>query len=151
MSLWYSKKWKFFKFFFSNVYIKIMIENEIYCYINGFLKLNIGKKTSYIIGNKKFFGKICILNLRNKRKSIFARVIIRYYGWKKITNETGKNIIKSTYRWKNRAKFRKCGTKGKSAHFRILGVPSIRVVAKRKWYSLSYTFSLKSVFSFQLM
>ena len=54
-----------------------MIENEIYCYVNGFLKWNISKKTSYIIGNKKFSGKICILNLRNKRKSIFARIFIR--------------------------------------------------------------------------
>ena len=26
------------------------------------------KKTSYIVGNNKFKGKICILNLRNKRK-----------------------------------------------------------------------------------
>ena len=33
-----------------------MIENEIYCYVNGFLKWNIGKKTSQIVGNKKFFG-----------------------------------------------------------------------------------------------
>ena len=30
--------------------------------------LNISKKTSYIAGNKKFSEKICILNLRNKRK-----------------------------------------------------------------------------------
>ena len=71
-------KEKFFKFFSNDVQIRIMIENEIYCYVNGFLKWNISKKTSYVIGNKKlFFGKICILNLRNKRKSIFARVIIR--------------------------------------------------------------------------
>ena len=47
-----------------------MIENEFYCYVNGFLKWNISKKTSYIVGNKKFFGKICILNLRNETKSI---------------------------------------------------------------------------------
>ena len=40
-----------------------MIENEIYCYINGFLKWNISKKTSYIVRNKNFFGKICIFNL----------------------------------------------------------------------------------------
>ena len=38
---------------------------------------NISKKTSHIVGNEKLFGKIYILNLRNKRKSIFARVIIR--------------------------------------------------------------------------
>ena len=72
-----SKKEKFFKFFFSDVQIRIIIENKIYCYINGFLQWNISKKTSYIVGDKEFFGKICILNLRNKRKSIFARVIIR--------------------------------------------------------------------------
>ena len=47
-----------------------MIENEIYCYINGFLKQNISKKISYIVGNKKFFGKIGVLYLRNKRKSV---------------------------------------------------------------------------------
>ena len=55
-----------------------MIENKIYYYVNSFLKRNIIKKTSYIGRNKKFSGKICILNFRNKRKSIFARVIIRY-------------------------------------------------------------------------
>ena len=47
-----------------------MIENEIYCYFNGFLKWNIDKKTSYIVGNKTFFGKICILNLRKNRKNV---------------------------------------------------------------------------------
>ena len=55
-----------------------MIENEIYCEINGFLKENIIKKTSYIEGNKKFTEKICVLNLRNKTNSIFAGVIIRF-------------------------------------------------------------------------
>ena len=65
------------KVFFCDVQTRIMIENEIYYYINGFLKWNIGKKTSCIIGNKKFSGKICILNLRNKRKSTFARVITK--------------------------------------------------------------------------
>ena len=44
-------------------------ENEIYSYNNVFLKWNISKKTSYIVRNKKFFRKICILDLRNKRKS----------------------------------------------------------------------------------
>ena len=33
-----------------------------------------------IVGNKKFSGKICILNLRNKRKGIFAERIVCYYG-----------------------------------------------------------------------
>ena len=37
---------KLSKLFFSDVQIRIMIENEIYCYINGFLKWNISKKTS---------------------------------------------------------------------------------------------------------
>ena len=50
-----------------------MIENEIYCYVNDFLKWNISKKISYIIGNN-FFAKICIRNLRNKREGIFARI-----------------------------------------------------------------------------
>ena len=54
-----------------------MIEKEIYCYANGFLKWDISKETSYIAENKKFFGKVCILKLKDKRKSIFARVIIR--------------------------------------------------------------------------
>ena len=54
-----------------------MIENEIHCYVNGFLKWKISKKTTYIVGNKKVARKICVLNLRNKRKSIFSRVIIQ--------------------------------------------------------------------------
>ena len=54
-----------------------MIENEIYRYVNGFLKWNISKKPSHIVGNKKCFGKICIHNFRDKRKSIFVRVLIR--------------------------------------------------------------------------
>ena len=93
-----------------------MIENEIYCYVNGLWKSGILVKTiSCIVGNKNFFGKICIVNLRNKRKSIFSRVIIR---WEKITTETGKIIIESTYRWNNRTKFRKWITKGEFVHFR---------------------------------
>ena len=76
------------------------------------------KRPSYIVGNKKFTRKICVLNLRNKRKTIFAGVIIRYYKWKKITKETSQIIIKSTYRWNNWTKFRKCITRGKHVHFR---------------------------------
>ena len=30
-----------------------MIENEIYCYVNGFLKWNVSKKVSYILKNKQ--------------------------------------------------------------------------------------------------
>ena len=51
-----------------------MIANKIYCYINGFLRWNISKTTSYIGGNKKFTRKVCTIDLRNKRKSNFARV-----------------------------------------------------------------------------
>ena len=55
-------------FFSSDVYIRVMIENEIYSYVNDFLKWNISKKSSYIVRNKKISGKICILNLRKKKK-----------------------------------------------------------------------------------
>ena len=118
MSLWYRKKEKFFKFYFSDVWIKIMIKNDIYCYINGFLKWNISKKTSYIVRNKEVSREICILNLRNKRKRIFGRIIIRNSRWKKITKETGKIIIKSTYRSNNWTKFREWITKREFVHFR---------------------------------
>ena len=61
---------------------------------------------------------IGILNLRKKRKSIFARVIIKNLKWKKITKETGKIITRSTYRWNNWTKFRKWITGGEFVHFR---------------------------------
>ena len=61
MSLWFGKKEKFFQLFSSDVSIRIRIENEIYCYINGFLKWSISKKTSYIVGNKNFSGKFAFL------------------------------------------------------------------------------------------
>ena len=48
---------KVFKVFFNDVQNRIMIENEIYFYTNGFLKWNNSKKTSYNVGNKKFSGK----------------------------------------------------------------------------------------------
>ena len=95
-----------------------MIENEIYCYVNGFLKCSVSKKTSYIVGNKKILGKIYILNLRNERKSIFERVFVRCYGWKEITRETGKIIIKSTYRRNNRTKFTNILLGGKLVRFK---------------------------------
>ena len=44
-----------------------MIENEVYCYINGFLKGNTSKKTSYIVRNKKIPVTVFIFNLRNKK------------------------------------------------------------------------------------
>ena len=121
-----------------------MIENEIYCYINGFLKWNISKKASYIVGNKKFTRKICVLNLRNKKKSIFARVIIRYYEWKKITKETGKVIIKITYRWNNG---RSLGNESLEVSLCNLWVPQIRAGAEQEGWNLSYSFSLKKFVS----
>ena len=51
-------------------------QKELECH-QHISKKNTSKKNSYIVGNKEFFGKIYILNLRNKRKSIFARLIIR--------------------------------------------------------------------------
>ena len=77
MGLGCSDQEKLFKFFSSDAEIKIMIEIEIYYNFNGFLKWNINKRTSCIVGNKKCFGKIYILNLRNKTKRIYARVTIR--------------------------------------------------------------------------
>ena len=43
-----------------------MTENEIYCYVNGFLKWNISKKTSYIVGN------ILTLDLSKKNSKVFT-------------------------------------------------------------------------------
>ena len=117
-----------------------MIESGIYCYVNDFLKWNICKKTS--LESKEFTGKTCIPNLRNNWKSIFARVIIRYYGWKKITKEMGKIIIKNTYRWNNRTKFSKCITRGKHVHFRS----TIDTSRRPEGYNLSYSFLLKIFF-----
>ena len=127
---------------------QIMVENEIYCYMNDFLKWNISKKTSYIVGKKKFTGKICVLNLRNKRKSNFARVIIRYYRWKKTTKKTGKNIIKSTYRWNNQMKFTKCIPRGKIVHFRST-IDTTRSRTRRIQFII-FNF-IKKIFLFQLM
>ena len=45
-----------------------MIENEIYCYVNGFWKWNISKKTSYIVGNKKFLERFAFLIGETKEK-----------------------------------------------------------------------------------
>ena len=53
----------------------------------------------------KVTGKICILNLRNKIKSIFATVIIRYQEKKKMAKEAGELIVKSTYKLKNSTMF----------------------------------------------
>ena len=43
-----------------------MIENEIYCYINGFLKWNISKKTSYMVEN--FLERFGFFILETKEK-----------------------------------------------------------------------------------
>ena len=56
--------------------------------------------------------------MRNKRKSICAKVIIRNEKWKKITKETNKIITKITYRWNNQMTFRKWITRGEFVHFR---------------------------------
>ena len=51
------------------------MENEIYCYINGFLKWIISKKTSYVV--ERFFSrKICILNLRNKKRVSLSKYLL---------------------------------------------------------------------------
>ena len=52
------------------------MENEIYCYINGFLKWIISKKTSCVVENKKFSRKICILNLRNKKRVSLSEYLL---------------------------------------------------------------------------
>ena len=75
MSLRCRKKKKFLKFFSSNFQVRMIIENEIYSYDNGFLKWNISKKTSYIVQNKKFFDFRS--SFEKQKKSVFARVIIR--------------------------------------------------------------------------
>ena len=49
--------------------------------------------------------------MRKKRRSIFVRVTIRNYAWRRIAEEMGKILIKSTYRWNNRSKFKKWITK----------------------------------------
>ena len=55
MSLWCSKKEKFFKFFFSDFEIRIMVfgDLETYCCINGFLKWSISQKFALLIWETK--------------------------------------------------------------------------------------------------
>ena len=62
------QKGKFFKFFFSDIWIRIMIENEIYWYVNGFLKWNICKKTIKIVGI--FYERFAFLIRETKEKSL---------------------------------------------------------------------------------
>ena len=119
----------------------------IYCCVNGFLKWNTSKETSYIVGKKNFFGKICIFNLRNKRKSIFAIVIIRKERWEKITKETGKIMIKSTYRRNNPTRFRKLITRGELVHFRS-SIDTSRSRTRRIQFII-FNF-IKKIFLFQL-
>ena len=54
----------------------------------------------------------------HKRFELRISCIRRYYVWKKITKRTGKIILTSTYRWKNRTKFRKCVPREKLVHRR---------------------------------
>ena len=97
-----------------------MIENKIYYYLNGLLKRNTSKKTIYIVGNKKFTGKIYILSLSKKERVSLQEIERRWnlQGWKKIAEETGKIMIKSAYRWNNYTKFRKWITKEEFVYFR---------------------------------
>ena len=49
--------------------INLMLACLLFKKFKKFIELlNISKKASYIIGNEKFSGEICILNLRNKKK-----------------------------------------------------------------------------------
>ena len=48
-----------------------MVEDEIYCYVNGFFKWNISKKTSCIIGNKKFLERFAFLIWETKETVSF--------------------------------------------------------------------------------
>ena len=60
-------------FFSSDVWIRIMIENEIYCYVNGFLKLSISKETSYIVRKKKFFWKDLHSQFEKQKKKYLCK------------------------------------------------------------------------------
>ena len=60
-----------------------MIENEIYCYANGFLKQNISKKTSYIVGNKKFLERFAFLIWEAKEKVSLQEWSLRTKGEKR--------------------------------------------------------------------
>ena len=77
-----------------------MIENEIYWYVNGFLKWNISKKTSYIVTNN-FFSKICILSkelsLSENFLSTQLSTIDFYILTKSITSYTKKSLQKLLY------------------------------------------------------
>ena len=145
MNLWCSKKEKFFKFFFSDVYVRIMIENEIYCDVNGFLKWNISKKTSYIVGNKTFTGKICILNLRNKKKkSVLARV------WSSSTTGQRRSQRKRVRSLLKIPLDERIGWSLANLPLEeilyILGVPWKQTEAEPEGYNLSYTFLFEKFF-----
>ena len=90
-----------------------MIENKIYCHVNGFLKWNISEKTSYIVGNKKFTGKMCILNLRNERKSIST-------GERRSQRERARSQLKVPI---DETVGRSLGNVSLEQNLRILGVP----------------------------
>ena len=45
-----------------------MTENEIYYYVNGFLKWNISRETSYIVGNKNLPERFAFLIREPKEK-----------------------------------------------------------------------------------
>ena len=64
---------EFFKFSFRDVQNRIMIENEIYCYIKNLVIQNVSNKTCYILGNKRFYGKIYILNFEKQKKNYLCK------------------------------------------------------------------------------
>ena len=63
--------------------------------------------------------------------------------WEKITKETGKIIIKSTYRWNNRS----LGNESLEENLYILAVSYIWTGAKSEGYNLPYSISLKKFVS----
>ena len=125
-----------------------MIENVVYCYVNGFLKCSVIKNSSYIVGNKKFARKTWILNMRKKKeKKYLCKSNHQVLQWKKITKEMGMIITKSIYRWNNRMELRKWITRRKLAHFRST-IDASRSRTRRIQFIINIL--LQKVFLFQL-
>ena len=88
-------------FFFKGDEIRVMIKNEIYCYISCFMKWNINKKTSYIVESKKdFVERFTFLIWKTKQKVSLDKELKA----KEDQKVNDKIIIKSTYRSNNRSK-----------------------------------------------
>ena len=62
------------------------------------MKRNISKKTGYIVGNKKYSGKTCILLLETKEKVSLQEKSLETKGELRSQNKQANIIIKSTYR-----------------------------------------------------